>query len=84
MALSRIHFRATEAILPEAVRSSKSALVARQEPEADGDLSGVEKLAWERDHAVHEVGSDDGFPNLAFAGLVGGRGEVRMTNFEFS
>ena len=51
-------------------------LVLGQEPEADGDLGGVEELAGERDHAVDEVGFDDALADLAFAGLVGGHGAV--------
>ena len=45
-------------------------LVPREEPEADGDLGGVEELAGECDHAVDEVRLDEGFSDLAFAGLV--------------
>jgi hypothetical protein len=30
------------------------------EPEADGNLGAVEELAGEGDHAVHEVGLDEG------------------------
>jgi hypothetical protein len=39
-------------------------------PEADGNLRAVEELAGEGDHAVHEVGLDEGAPDVAFAGLV--------------
>lgn len=52
--------------------------VFREEPEADGDLVAVEELAGEGDHAVHEVGLDEGAADLAFAGrrvswgMVGG------------
>jgi hypothetical protein len=46
-------------------------LVAREEPQADRDLRRVEELARQRDHAVHEVGLDDGLADLALAGLVG-------------
>lgn len=52
-------------------------LVPGEEPEADGDLCGVEELAGECDHAVDEVGLDEGFPDLALAGLVRGHGAVR-------
>ena len=46
-------------------------LVFGEEPEADGNLRGVEELARERDHAIDQVSLDDGFADLAFAGLVG-------------
>ena len=39
-------------------------------PEADGYLRAVEELAGEGDHAVHEVGLDEGAADVAFAGLV--------------
>ena len=48
------------------------ALCSRKEPEADRNLRRVEELAGQRDHAVHEVGLDDGLADLAFAGLVRG------------
>ena len=47
-----------------------------KKPQTDRDLRGVKELAGQRDHAVHEVGFDDGFANLAFAGLVGGHAAV--------
>ena len=50
--------------------------VFRQEPEADGNLRAVEELAGEGDHAVHEVGLDDGAADVAFAGLVGGHAAI--------
>lgn len=50
--------------------------VFREEPEADGDLRAVEELAGEGDHAVHEVGLDEGAADVAFAGLVGGHAAV--------
>src|SRR5690349_1441202 len=43
-----------------------------QEPQADGNLGDVKQLARKSDHAVHEVGFDDGFTDFAFAGLIGG------------
>ena len=46
-------------------------LVFREEPEADGDLRAIKKLAGEGDHAVHEVSLDEGAADVAFAGLVG-------------
>ena len=39
--------------------------VFREEPEADGNLRAVEKLAGEGDHAVHKVGLDEFLPDLA-------------------
>ena len=50
--------------------------VFREEPEADGDLRAVEELAGEGDHAVHEVGLDEGAADVAFAGLVGGHAAI--------
>jgi len=37
----------------------------RQKPKADGNLRAVEELAGERDHAVHEVGLDEGAADVA-------------------
>lgn len=42
-----------------------------QEPEADGDLGGVEELAGQGDHAVDEVVLDHLLADRAFAGGVG-------------
>ena len=50
--------------------------VFRGEPEADGNLRAVEELAGEGDHAVHEVGLDEGAADVAFAGLVGGHAAI--------
>ena len=47
-----------------------------KEPEADGNLRAVEELAGEGDHAVHEVGLDEGAADVAFAGLVGGHAAI--------
>ena len=47
-----------------------------QEPEADGNRRAVEELAGEGDHAVHEVGLDEGAADVAFAGLVGGHAAI--------
>ena len=41
-------------------------LVAGQKPEADGNLRGEKQLAGQRDHAIHEVGFNQGLANLAF------------------
>jgi len=51
-------------------------LVPRDEPEADGDLSGIEKLPGHRHHAVHQVGLDDVLADFALARLVGGHRTV--------
>lgn len=45
-------------------------LVARKEPEADRDLSGVKQLAGQGDHAVHEIGLNDRLADGSLAGLV--------------
>jgi len=47
-----------------------------EEPEADGNLRAVEELAGQGDHAVHEVGLDEGAADVAFAGLVGGQAAI--------
>jgi hypothetical protein len=52
--------------------------VAGDEPQADGNLRGVEQLAGQGDHAIHQVGLNDGIANLALAGLVGGHRTVRQ------
>ncbi len=51
-------------------------LAAGEEPEADGDLGAIEELAGEGDHAVDEVGFDEGFADLAFAGLIRGHAAI--------
>ena len=50
--------------------------IARQEPEAGGDLGGAEELAGEGDDAVDQAGLDDVLADLAFAGLAGRHGAV--------
>ena len=40
-------------------------------PNGSVDLRAVEELAGHGDHAVHEIRLDDGFADVAFAGLVG-------------
>src|SRR5690625_1910510 len=50
--------------------------VTGQKPQTSGDLGGVEQLAGQGDHAVHRVGLDHGFADLAFAALVGAHGAV--------
>ena len=44
--------------------------VLRQKPQANRDLRAVEQLAGHGDHAVDKVGFNQGFANLAFAGLI--------------
>jgi hypothetical protein len=44
--------------------------VPREEPQANGNLRRIEELAWQRDHAVHKVGFDDGLADLTFARLI--------------
>jgi len=45
--------------------------VAREEPQARGDLRRVKELTRQRHHAVHEVRLDEVLANLALARLVG-------------
>ncbi len=40
-------------------------LIAGQEPQAGRDLRPIEKLAGQGDHAVHQVGLDDGLADLS-------------------
>src|SRR5262249_27385225 len=53
------------------VAEALALLVARQEPEAGGDLGRVEELAPQRHHAVDGNGLDEVLADLARAGLVG-------------
>ena len=48
----------------------------REEPEGDGYLRAVEELAGEGDHAINEVGLDEGAADVSFAGLVGGHAAI--------
>ncbi len=57
-------------------RQCASGLVLRDEPEADGNLRGVEELTGHRNHAVHEIGFNDSFADVAFAGLVRGHASI--------
>ena len=57
--------------LPRRSRNWPFVLVARDEPQAHGDLCRVEQLTRQRDHAVHEVGLDELLADLALAGLLG-------------
>ena len=50
--------------------------VFREEPEADGYLRALGELTREGDHAVHEVGLDEGAADVDFAGLVGGHAAI--------
>ena len=47
------------------------AAAAGEEPEAGGDLGGVEELPGQGDHAVDEVGFDQLLADFVFAGLCG-------------
>jgi hypothetical protein len=62
--------------LASALAKASVFLAAGDEPEAHRNLSGVKKLARERDHAVHKVGLDDRLPDLSFTGLVRGHRTV--------
>lgn len=64
--LSGINKQSLAAPVPEPV----VLLVPGDKPETGRDLGGVEELAGECNHAVHEVGLDDLPPDLALAGLV--------------
>src|SRR5207245_242744 len=46
------------ALSPRVERGRFTGFVAREEPEADGDLRRVKELAGERDHTVHEIGRE--------------------------
>lgn len=48
------------------------ASAAGEEPEAGGDLGGIEELSGQGDHAVDEVGFDQLFTDFIFAFLGGG------------
>src|SRR5690606_2864393 len=63
--------------LPAAVAQALTGvLVAGQEPQAGGDLGGVEQLARQRHHAVHHVRFQHGLADLAFAALLRAHGAV--------
>src|SRR5680860_1270445 len=53
-----------------------NALVAGQEPEADGDRRSVEELAGQADDAIHHIGFDDCLTDVALAGGVAGERAV--------
>ena len=57
-------------VSPRRSRKRPFFLSRARNPEADRDLRRVEELAGQRDHAIDEVGLDDRFADLAFAGLV--------------
>ena len=59
-----------KSVSPRRSRKPAVRFVAREEPEADGDLRRVEELARQRDHAVDEVGLDDRLADLALARLA--------------
>ena len=45
-------------------------MVSRQEPETGGNLSGVEELARQRYHAVHQIRFEQAFADISLARLV--------------
>ena len=61
---------------PDEPELAAAGFIFRQEPKADGNLRAVEELAGEGDHAVDEVGLDEGLPDCPFAGLVGGHAAI--------
>lgn len=65
-----------EQCLSTTISESPIPFVPGQEPEADGNLGGVEELARQGHHAVHQVGLNDGLADIALSGLVGGHGTV--------
>ena len=50
--------------------------ITGEKPQTGGDLGRIEELAGQRDHAVHEVGFDQVFPDFALAGLARRHGTV--------
>jgi len=50
-----------------AVATFSVVFVLDDEPEADGNLRAVEEQAGKGNHAVHEVGLDEGFADVAAA-----------------
>ena len=62
--------------LAPAVAQARVGLVAGEQPQAHGDLGAVEELGGEGDHAVDEVGLDDGAADLALAAAAGGHGAI--------
>ena len=52
--------------------------VLRQEPQADGNLGAVEKLARHSHHAVHHIRFDEVLADFTLAAGVGGHGPVRQ------
>jgi hypothetical protein len=69
---TRLSARASQRSRQNSLRGS----IFRQEPKADGNLRAVEEPAGEGDHAVYEVGLDEGAADVAFAGLVGGHAAI--------
>src|ERR1051326_6080075 len=56
--------------LSTTIAKAMIAFVASDEPEAERNLSVVEKLARQRDHAIDKIRFDDVFSNLSFARLI--------------
>ncbi len=55
---------------------ARGLIILGEEPQAYRDLRAVKKLAGQGDHAIHQVGFDQGFADVAFAGLVGAHAAV--------
>ena len=53
-----------------------SGLLPGEEPETHGDRGRVEELPGQRDHAVHQVGLNDGLADVTLAGSVRGHGAI--------
>ena len=51
-------------------------LVSGQEPQGDGNLRGIEQLGGHGHDAVHQIGVDDVFADVALAAALGGEGTV--------
>jgi hypothetical protein len=66
--------------LTAAVAEATVLFVAREKPQADRDLRRIEELAGECHHAIDEIGLDDRFADLAFAGLVDDIEPLASTN----
>src|SRR5882762_5493428 len=52
------------------VAESSVLFISSKEPQADRNLCRIEKLPRQRDHAVHQVGFDDGLSNVTLPGLI--------------
>src|SRR5439155_1649306 len=68
--------RVDEEHLASAVAEAVVALVAREKPQAHGNLSGVKELPGQRDHAVDEVSLDDCVADVALARRIRRHGTI--------